>query len=236
MRVDVVTLVPAMFDSWLRHGVVSRAIEAGIVSVTFTDLRRFGLGRHLQVDDYPFGGGAGMVLKPEPLFAAVESLTLEPETPVILMSARGRLFDQETARQLASSDRLTLICGHYEGVDERVAEHLATIELSIGDYILSGGELPAMVVIDAVTRLLPSAIDEESTREESFESGLLEYPQYTRPAEFRGWSVPPVLLSGHHAEIARWRAAEALARTRLARPDLLHKKNPAPAARRVEPK
>jgi tRNA (guanine37-N1)-methyltransferase len=223
LHVDVVTLFPGMFEGWLRYGLISRALERGIFSINLVDLRPFGLGRHLQVDDYPFGGGAGMVLKPEPLFAAVESLGLSADIPIILMSARGRRFEQPIAAELATLSRFVLIAGHYEGVDERVAEHLATDELSLGDYVLSGGELPAMVVIDAVVRLLPGAIDSESTREESFTGGLLEYPQYTRPAEFRGWKVPEVLLSGHHGEIAHWRRCQAIVRTAKYRPDLLAK-------------
>jgi len=209
-----------MFAPWLEHGVVSRALKRELVTVNLVDLRPFGLGRHFQVDDYPFGGGPGMVLKPEPVFAAVESIEGATSGPVVLLSPRGARFDQAAAARLASEPRVTLIAGHYEGVDARVSEHLATEEISIGDYVLSGGELPAMVVLDAVSRLLPGAIDDESTLEESFSTGLLEYPQYTRPASFRGWSVPDVLLSGNHAEIKRWRAEKAIEHTRRFRPDL----------------
>jgi tRNA (guanine37-N1)-methyltransferase len=191
------------------------------MDLNLVDLRPFGIGRHLQVDDAPFGGGAGMVLRPEPLFAAVESIEGAGNGPVILLTPRGRRFSQTYAEQLASGRRLTLIAGHYEGVDERVTEHLATDEISIGDYVLSGGETAAMVVAEAVARLLPGAIDQASGVEESFVSGLLEYPQYTRPATFRGWDVPEVLTSGDHAKIKSWRRDRANERTRAVRPDLL---------------
>lgn len=210
-----------MFSGWIESGGVARAMDRGLVSVAFTNLRDFGLGRHVQVDDYPFGGGAGMVLMAEPIFKAVESIPGVEEGPIVLMSPRGRPFHHSIAVELSSSSRLTLISGHYEGVDERVSEHLVTDELSIGDYVLSGGELPAMVVLDAVTRLLPGVLDSDSTAEESFLSGVLEYPQYTRPASFRGWKVPEVLTSGNHAEIARWRRDQAEKRTQETRPDLI---------------
>lgn len=221
LRVDVVTLFPGMFTGWLESGGVGRAIERNLLEVALVDLRAFGLGKHLQVDDYPFGGGPGMVLMPEPVFAAVDSIARAREAPIILLSARGRSLSHRIAEELALLSRLTLIAGHYEGVDERVAEHLATDEISIGDYVLSGGELPAMVLVDAVARFLPGAIGDESRLEESFVSRLLEYPQYTRPATYRGWQVPPVLTSGDHAKIASWRMAEAKKRTVIFRPDLI---------------
>lgn len=221
LSIEIVTLFPQLFESWLKQGVVSRAVARGITEIRLVDLRQFGVGRHHITDDYPFGGGAGMVMKPEPLFAAVESLDLAGDTPIILLTPQGRTFDQRAAEELALRRRLVLVAGHYEGVDERVLERLITDELSIGDYVLSAGELAAMVVCDAVVRLLPGALASASTQEESFREGLLEYPQYTRPATFRGWSVPEVLLSGHHAEIARWRRLQAVRRTFLHRPDLL---------------
>ncbi|HEV3313112.1 MAG TPA: tRNA (guanosine(37)-N1)-methyltransferase TrmD [Chloroflexota bacterium] len=224
LRVDIVTLFPGMFQGWLECGGVGRAIDRGLLRVDLIDLRQFGLGRHLQVDDTPFGGGAGMILRPEPLFAAVESIADLGSGPVILLSPRGRRFSQAIAGELATGSRLTLIAGHYEGVDERVSEHLATDEISVGDYVLSGGEPAAMVIVDAVARLLPGAIDEQSTVEESFISGGgLEYPHYTRPSTFRGWDVPEVLTSGNHAKIAAWRREQAGERTRSTRPDLMNR-------------
>lgn len=221
LRVDVVTLFPHAFESWLQCGGVGRALNREVLEVALVDLRPFGLGRHLQVDDTPFGGGAGMVLRPEPLFAAVESIPDATEGPIILLSPRGQKFTQAIARELASQAHLTLIAGHYEGVDERVADHLATDLISIGDYVLSGGETAAMVVIEAVARLMPGAIDPESVVEESFNDGLLEYPHYTRPSTFRDWSVPEILLSGDHARVKHWREDSARHRTRRDRPDLL---------------
>jgi tRNA (guanine37-N1)-methyltransferase len=221
VRVDLVTLFPALFESWLGQGVVSRAIQRGIVDINRVPLRPFGVGRHQVTDDYPFGGGPGMVLKPEPLFAAIESLALPPGAPVVLLSPRGRRLDHTTASRLAGHDRLVLVSGHYEGVDQRVIDELITEELSIGDYVLSSGELAAMVVCDAVIRLLPGALAEGSAADESFSSGLLEYPQYTRPASFRGLDVPAVLLSGHHGEVEKWRREQALRLTRERRPDLV---------------
>ncbi len=221
MRIDILTIYPPMFESPLAHGVVGRAIARGLLEVAPLDIRLFATDRHRSVDDYPYGGGPGMVMMPGPIFAAVESLRLPAETPVILMTPHGRLFSQAVARELARHPRLALVCGHFEGVDERVRERLATDEISIGDYVLGGGELPAMVITDAVTRLLPGAMDEESGREESHAAGLLEYAQYTRPALFRGWEVPPILLSGNHGAVARWRRAQALRRTFEQRPDLL---------------
>ncbi|HWY05402.1 MAG TPA: tRNA (guanosine(37)-N1)-methyltransferase TrmD [Candidatus Acidoferrales bacterium] len=253
MQFDLITIFPEFFTGPLDHGIVRRAREAGIVQIHVQDLREFTKDRHKTVDDRPFGGGEGMVLKPEPLFDAVEKLlgqsmgdaaqarALPASTEVVLLSAAGKLFTQEAARRMAKLERIVLICGRYEGVDERVAEHLATEEISVGDYVLSGGELPAAIVLDAVTRLLPGALgNEASTENESFrklEAGesrsmagnsalgkarlLLDYPHYTRPAEYRGWKVPDVLIGGHHAEVAKWRAQQAAEKTRRNRPDLL---------------
>lgn len=219
--IHIVSLFPRIFDSWLAQGVVSRAIERGLVSLETVDLRPFGVGRHQVTDDYPFGGGAGMVMKPEPLFAAIESLAAPPGVPRILLTPRGKSFSQARARHYAEGDGLVLVCGHYEGVDQRVIDTVITEELSIGDYVLSAGELAAMVVADAIVRLLPGALSEGSTEEESFSQGLLEYPQYTRPATYRDLTVPEILLSGHHGEVARWRRRQALALTARRRPDLL---------------
>jgi len=221
MKIDVLTLFPAMFAGPLDESIVKRAREAGRLDLAIHNLRDYAHDRHRTVDDRPFGGGPGMLLKPEPLFEAVESLMREG-TRVILLSPAGRPFSQAIARELAGLEHLLLVSGHYEGFDERVREQLADDELSIGDYVLTNGALPAMVIIDAVTRLLPGVLgDEDSAREESFSQGLLEYPQYTRPAEFRRLKVPEVLLSGNHAEIARWRAEQAERRTKERRPDLL---------------
>ncbi len=221
MKIDVLTLFPAMFAGPLDESIVKRARQAGILDLKVHNLRDYAHDRHKTVDDRPFGGGPGMLLKPEPLFEAVEALARE-NTRVILLSPAGRTFNQAIARELAQLDDLLLISGHYEGFDERVREELADDELSIGDYVLTNGSLPVMVIVDAVTRLLPGALgDDESAHEESFSHGLLEYPQYTRPAEFRGMKVPEVLLSGNHAEIAKWRAEQSRLRTRERRPDLL---------------
>jgi len=252
VRFDLITIFPEFFAGPLDYGIVRRAREAGLVEIHVQDLREFTKDRHKTVDDRPFGGGEGMVLKPEPLFEAVEKLlghrvgdaservAPEPSTAIVLMSAAGRLLTQETARRFAKLERLILICGRYEGVDERVAEHLATEEISVGDYVLSGGELPAAIVVDAITRLLPGALgNEASTENESFRelspggvtsavnhrltSGarlLLDYPHYTRPSDFRGWKVPEVLIGGNHAEVAKWRSLQAEEKTRRNRPDL----------------
>jgi tRNA (guanine37-N1)-methyltransferase len=261
MRFDIVTIFPEFFAGPLDHGIVRRAREAGLIEVRVQDLREFTSDRHRTVDDRPFGGGEGMVLKPGPLFEAVEALTgrsagdsgrspeRDPRLAVVLLSAAGKPFRQETARRLAELDHIVLLCGRYEGVDERVAEHLATDEISVGDYVLSGGELPAAIVLDAVTRLVPGALgNEASSQNESFggaaeggasnargprraaavppseascEALLLDFPHYTRPADFRGWTVPEVLIGGNHAEVAKWRRAAALEKTRRNRPDLL---------------
>ena len=265
MRFDLITIFPEFFAGPLGHGIVRRAREAGLIEVHVQDLREFTKDRHRTVDDRPFGGGEGMVMKPEPLFEAVESLlgkgigeataaaARESNTAIVLLSAAGKRLTQETARSYAALERIIFICGRYEGVDERVAEHLATEEISVGDFVLSGGELPAMLVIDAVTRLLPGALgNEASAQNESFSVGgafpaqaqrvaprqggqniasiqqtptrdevLLDYPHYTRPAKFRGWTVPEVLIGGNHAEVAKWRRKAALEKTRRNRPDLL---------------
>ena len=226
MRFDVLTIFPEMVRAAFAEGVVARALRGGILSLEVHDLRDHAEGRHRKVDDEPFGGGAGMVFKPEPIFRAVEQIrTGDPDakTRVVLLSPQGTRFDQRVAERYASSgERLILICGRYEGVDERVREHLADEELSVGDFILTGGELAAMIVVDAVARLLPGTLGSpDSANRESFTSGAFDYPVYTRPAEFRGMKVPEVLLSGNHAEIERWRRAQAAERTRRRRPDLL---------------
>jgi tRNA (guanine37-N1)-methyltransferase len=253
VRFDLITIFPEFFAGPLDYGIVRRARETGIAQIHVQDLREFAKDRRKTVDDRPFGGGEGMVLKPEPLFEAVEKLLgrgvgdaqlrVGPEsgTAIVLMSAAGKLFTQETARRFAKLERMVLICGRYEGVDERVAEHLATEEISVGDYVLSGGELPAAIMLDAVTRLLPGALgNEASTENESFRAlepvpsatatgmpaehttrALLDFPHYTRPADFRGWKVPEVLIGGNHAEVAKWRKQQAELKTRRNRPDLL---------------
>jgi tRNA (guanine37-N1)-methyltransferase len=224
MKIDVVTIFPTMVEAPLAEGVVGRAIGRGALDVRVHDLRDHTTDRHRSVDDVPFGGGPGMVMKPEPLFRAVEAIRQERGAPgaVILTSPDGRVFTHREAERLTSLDHLVLLCGRYEGVDARVRHHLATEALSIGDYVLSGGELPALVIIDAVARLIPGVVgDEESVARDTFARGLLDFPQYTRPAEFRGLDVPAVLLSGHHAAIDRWRRREALARTLEERPELL---------------
>ena len=221
MRFEIVTIFPDFFRGPLDYGIVRRAREAGLIDIMIHDLRTFTHDRHKTVDDRPFGGGPGMLLKPEPIFEAVEKLAGD-KTRVILLSPAGRKFDQAIARELARCEDLLFVTGHYEGFDERIRQELADDELSIGDYVLTNGALPAMVIIDAVTRLLPGVLgDDQSSQEESFSNGLLEYPHYTRPAEFRGMKVPEVLLSGNHAEIARWRAEQARMRTGERRPDLL---------------
>ncbi len=223
MRVDVFTLFPEVFEPYLSLSIMARARQKGLLEVRLHNIRDWATDRHKTVDDEPYGGGGGMVMKPEPIFAAVEAvLGRPPQVPVILLTPQGRPFTQEVAWELAQQPHLALIAGRYEGVDERVRQHLVTDEISIGDYVLTGGELPALVVLDAVTRLLPGVLgDPDAPRKDSFSDGLLEHPHYTRPAVFRGWKVPEVLLSGHHAEIARWRRREALRRTWERRPDLL---------------
>jgi len=223
MKIDVLTLFPAMFAGPLDESIIQRARTGGLLEVKIHQLRDWAHDRHKTVDDRPFGGGPGMLLKPEPLFEAIEDLRRK-NTRVILLSPAGRRFNQAIVRELAGQKHLLLVTGHYEGFDERVREKLADDELSIGDYVLTNGALPAMVVIDAVARLLPGVLgDDESSQNESFSPGMsgLEYPQYTRPAEFRGMKVPEMLLSGNHAEIKKWRAEQAKLRTKLRRPDLL---------------
>jgi tRNA (guanine37-N1)-methyltransferase len=221
MKIDVLTLFPGMFSGPLDESILRRARDIGRFELTIHNLRDFTHDRHRTVDDRPFGGGPGMLLKPEPLFEAVERLAGD-QTRVLLLTPAGRMFDQSVARDLAAREHLLLVCGSYEGFDERVRAALADDELSIGDYVLTNGALPAMVIIDAVVRLLPGVLgDDASALDESFSRGMLEYPQYTRPAEFRGMRVPEVLLSGDHAEIARWRAEQARLRTRERRPDLV---------------
>ena len=226
MRIDILTIFPGMFRGPFEESIVKRAVEKGLVQIFLHDIRDYASDRHRTVDDYTFGGGQGMLMKPEPLFAAVDDVQGQaPERgPVVLLTPQGRLFDQEVAVELARQERLIVICGHYEGVDARVHEHLATDEISIGDYVLSGGELAAMVIVDAVTRLLPNALgDPGATLYDSHANGLLEHPHYTRPAVFRGWAVPEILLSGHHANLIRWRREASLRRTWERRPDLLQK-------------
>jgi len=228
MTITVLTLFPEMFPGPLGASMIKRAQEQGLLAIGVTDIRDYAEGRHRVADDAPFGGGAGMVMKPEPIFAAVEAARCPAELGcrerVILLTPQGRTLNQGVAAELAGYEHLILVCGHYEGVDERVREHLVDDELSIGDYVLTGGELAALVVLDAVARLVPGVLGaEEGAAEDSFAAGLLEYPQYTRPAEFRGWQVPEVLLSGHHEQIRRWRHQQALKRTRDRRPDLFEK-------------
>ncbi len=219
LEIDVLTLFPAMITGPLSESIPGRIQERGIATVRVHDLRTFGLGRHRSVDDAPYGGGAGMVMRVEPIVAAIESVR-RPASTVILLDPGGDVFEQSRAADLASREHLVLVCARYEGVDERVRAFV-DLEVSIGDYVLTGGELPALVLIDAVMRLLPGAIDDASTDEESFSAGLLEYPQYTRPASFRGVDVPAILTSGDHAAVARWRHEQAVARTTARRPDLV---------------
>jgi tRNA (guanine37-N1)-methyltransferase len=235
MKIDIVTIFPKMVQGPLAEGIVARAIARGLIDVGVHDLRDFTTDRHRVVDDVPFGGGPGMVLKPEPLFAAVEAIVAKRRAEtgrgaVILTSPDGERLTHAVAARLSTNEHLVILCGRYEGVDERVREHLATETISIGDYVLSGGELPALVIVDAVARLVPGVVgDEASVAGDTFaREGLLDFPQYTRPADFRGLGVPPVLLSGHHAEIEKWRRTQAIERTRTHRPDLLAKKHSAP--------
>ncbi len=233
MYIDILTLFPQIFHGMFGTGIFKRAIDQELVNVSLHNIRDYTQDKHHIVDDYAYGGGAGMVLKPEPIFEAVESIksNIPPNQeggtlPIILLTPQGRLFSQEVAYELSKYSHLILICGHYEGVDERVREHLVSDEISIGDYVLSGGELAAMVVVDAVVRLLPGVLGSEASLvDDSHVAGLLEYPQYTRPAVYRGWSVPEVLLSGNHARIAKWRREQAIRRTLERRPELLDKAN-----------
>jgi tRNA (guanine37-N1)-methyltransferase len=226
MRIDVVTLFPGLFDEPLKFGLLGRAIEAGVIQVSAHDLREYGLGKHRVVDDAPYGGGAGMVLRPEPVAAAVEAVAGE-NSHVVLMSPRGSLLNHDAVKRLAAKDHLVLVCGRYEGVDERIADTLVDEEISIGDYVLSGGELPALVVIEAVSRFVPGVLgNEESVQSESHARGHLEHPHYTRPPEWRGRRVPDVLLSGDHRAVDEWRAAESQRLTRRRRPDLVDETKP----------
>lgn len=224
MRIDILTLFPGMFRGPFDESIIRRAVDAGIVEIHVHDIRAWAEGKHSVADDYPYGGGPGMVMKPEPVFAAAEAVLemADSRGPVVLMTPVGETFSHDAAVSFAREERLVILCGHYEGVDARVHEHLATHEISVGDYVLSGGEIPAMVVVDAVVRQIPGALGcAESAEQESFADGLLEAPQYTRPPEFRGWEVPDVLLSGHHAEVAKWRRRQNLLLTARRRPDLL---------------
>lgn len=227
MRIDVLTVFPEVIRCGVDYSIVKRAREKAAVSVYVHNIRDFTDDAHRTTDEPPYGGGAGMVMKPEPIFRAAEYVKTEywsEDSRIILMTPQGRLFNQDIAKELSTCRHMVLICGHYEGVDERVRQYLATDEISIGDYVLTGGELPALVVMDAVVRLIPGVLGaEQSALEESFADGLLEYPQYTRPADFRGWKIPEVLLSGHHAEIARWRRIQSLKCTLERRPDLLQR-------------
>jgi len=237
MRIDILTLFPNMFSGPFAESIVKRAMDRNLISITIHNLRDWGSGKHKVVDDYPFGGGTGMVMKSEPLFEATEAIKAEgacSSAPVILLTPQGRVFNQRIAAELAALDRLILICGHYEGIDERVREHLATDEISIGDYVLTGGELAAMVVVDAVVRQLPGVLgSEDSAKDDSHTSGLLEYPQYTRPRTYRGWEVPQVLLSGNHAQIAAWHREQSILRTLSRRPELLEKADLSPEEREL---
>jgi len=233
MRIDILTLFPQMFQSPLSSGIFKRASDRKLVEIIVRNIRDYTHDKHHTVDDYPYGGGAGMILKPEPIFEAVEAIKseirLEEEIsalPVVLLTPQGRLFSQQIALELSGYNHLILICGHYEGVDERVREHMVTDEISIGDYVLSGGELAAMVVVDAVVRLVPGVLGSSASPiDDSHTTGLLEYPQYTRPSVYRGWAVPEVLLSGNHAQIAKWHREQAVIRTAVRRPELLDRVN-----------
>lgn len=227
LKIDVISIFPEMFYPVLQNGIVGKALENKLVQVVTHDLRDYASGKHKNTDDSPFGGGPGMVMKPEPLYKAITSLNLESNIPVIALSAQGKLFDQKVAERLSQQEQIVIICGRYEGVDERILEHYVTEEISIGDYIVSGGEIPAMLIIDSVIRLIPGALGhgDEAISDDSHTSGILQFPQYTRPAQFEGKKVPEVLLSGDHQAIANWRRTEALRRTLERRPDLLNSAN-----------
>jgi tRNA (guanine37-N1)-methyltransferase len=231
MQFEVFTLLPEVFPSYLESSILSRARQRGLIDVRIHNIREYAHDRHHVTDDTPYGGGGGMVMKPEPVFEAVESVLgvrsdqTQPVTvPVILLTPQGRVFTQRVAEELSRHERIALLCGRYEGVDERIREHLVTDEISIGDYVLTGGELPALLIIDAVARLLPGVLgDPTGAEDDSHSMGLLEYPHYTRPPEYRGWKVPDVLLSGDHAKIEKWRREQALTRTFNKRPDIIEK-------------
>ena len=224
MRFDIITIFPEVFEGVIDCGIIRRARQAGLIEVRVVNLRDFAEDRHLSVDDRPYGGGEGMVLMAGPLFRAVEACVARPGTRTVLLTPQGETWNQEMAAEIATNQHIILICGRYEGVDQRVADHLADTEVSIGDYVLSGGEIPAMVMLDCVARLLPGALGApESAVNESFTSGLLDHPQYTRPRSFRGWKVPEILLSGNHAEVKKWRTERAVEATRKNRPDILKK-------------
>ena len=245
MRFDIFTLFPEVCMPYVQESILKRAQAAGLVDVRLHNIRDYAPGKHQVTDDEPYGGGGGMVMKPEPVFNAVESVlgigarAEEPDgsaspTPIILLTPQGRTFNQTIAYELAKHERIALVCGRYEGFDERIREHLATDELSIGDYVLTGGELAALIVVDAVARLLPGVLgDPTGAEDDSFAMGLLEYPHYTRPAEYRGWRVPDILVSGDHAKVARWRRQQALLRTRRRRPDLLERTDLSDADRKL---
>ncbi len=234
MQFEVFTLLPEVFPPYLESSILKRAAQRGLIGVNVHNIRDYTHDKHHTTDDTPYGGGGGMVMKPEPVFEAIESvlglaphlspLELATDIPIILLTPQGRVFDQRIAEELSGHDRIALLCGRYEGVDERVREHLVTDEISIGDYVLTGGELPAMMIIDAVSRLIPGVLgDPTGAEDDSHSMGLLEYPHYTKPSEFRGWKVPEVLISGDHAKIEKWRREQALARTLSKRPDMLEK-------------
>ena len=237
MRIDILTLFPEMFPGVLENSIIGKAQEKGLVSFRVVNFREFAQNKHHQVDDYPYGGGGGMILKPEPIFLAVEDLLSSQEVKkprVILTCPQGERYTQQKAESLAEEDHLIFICGHYEGYDERIREQLITDEISVGDFVLTGGELPALTIIDSIVRLIPGALgNENSAITDSFSTGLLEYPQYTRPAEFRGWKVPDVLLSGHHGKIEEWRKRQSLERTLTRRPDLIEKIKDDPEYRKL---
>jgi len=234
VQIDILTLFPEMFQDVFDSGVIGRAVEQGLVGIGLHNFRDQAHDKHHTVDDYPYGGGAGMVLKPEPIFETVELIKGEADIPVILLNPQGRLFSQKVAEEFSGYGRMIIICGRYEGVDERVSRYLATDEISIGDYVLTGGEIAAMVVIDAVVRLLPGVLGSElSPLEDSHVAGLLEYPQYTRPPDYRGWPVPEILLSGNHAHIAAWRREQSVRRTVERRPELLDKVELSPEEKRL---
>ncbi|GAA5222266.1 tRNA (guanosine(37)-N1)-methyltransferase TrmD [Membranihabitans marinus] len=227
MRIDIIATIPELLESPFQHSILKRAAEKNVIEIVVHDLRKFGLGNYNQIDDYQYGGGAGMVLKIEPIIACIESLTdVRPYDEIIYMTPDGETFNQKTANTLSLAQNIIILCGHYKGIDQRIRDHVVTKEISIGDYVLSGGELAAAVVVDAVCRLVPGCInDESSALEDSFQDGLLAPPIYTRPVEFRGWKVPEILLSGHNKKIREWREEEAYKRTVRLRPDILNEED-----------